>query len=90
MCAHAHPSDSQPLTPPRKGRSHLVNRCFTPKAQVYLAWFNLVASLIGLPLTIILTDEPPFILALSWYAITITALGWISAAQANREVQPDE
>jgi drug/metabolite transporter (DMT)-like permease len=66
-------------------------RCrLSPKRQVRFAWFNLIVSVIALPLTIWLTDEPPFILGLSWYAVTVTALGWISAAEANRQVQNDE
>ena len=51
-----------------------------------LAWANLWLSLIGMPLTIWLTGEPPFILGLSWYAVTVTALGHISAARANKEI----
>jgi hypothetical protein len=56
------------------------------KNMIRLAWLNLWMSLAGMPLTLWLTSEPPFILALSWYAVTVTALGHISAARANQEI----
>lgn len=57
---------------------------FNEQNMLRLAWANLVVSLVGLPITLVLTDEPPFILALSWWAITVTALGHISAARASK------
>lgn len=43
------------------------------KTRLILAWCLFWASLIGWPISIWLTDEPVFILSLSWFAITITA-----------------
>lgn len=67
-----------------------MRRLFEPHNQVRFAWVNLWASLAGLPVTVWLTDEPPVILALSWYAVTVTALGWLAAAQANQKVREDD
>lgn len=39
------------------------------------------ASLIGWPLSIWLTDEPVFILSLSWLALTITAYDVICSTE---------
>lgn len=46
----------------------------SPGARRAGAAVLVVVSLVGLPLSLLLTDEPPLILALSWLAITITAL----------------
>jgi len=43
------------------------------RARLVIAWTLFVASLLGWPLSVWLTDEPPFILSLSWLALTITA-----------------
>ena len=64
-----------------------MGRVFSTKTQLILAWVFLVASIIGWPITLITTDEPPFILSLSWLALTLTAFNWISAAEANRRVE---
>ena len=66
----------------QKGRGKLLHE----GNMLRLAWGNLWLSLVGMPLTLWLTGEPPFILALSWYAVTVTALGHISAARANQEI----
>ena len=61
-------------------------KVFHEANMLRLAWANLWLSLLGMPLTLWLTSEPPFILGLSWYAVTVTALGHISAARANQEI----
>jgi hypothetical protein len=68
--------------PRRKDRGNVLHE----GNMLRLAWANLWLSLFGMPLTLWLTREPPFILALSWYAVTVTALGHISAARANQEI----
>jgi hypothetical protein len=64
-----------------------MGKVFSTKTQLVLAWFFLVASVIGWPISLITTDEPPYILSLSWLALTLTAFNWISAAEANRRVE---
>lgn len=56
------------------------------KLLEFLGWVFLIGSLIGWPITLVTTNEPPWILSLSWLALTATALGWIAAARANRKV----
>ena len=55
-----------------------------------LAWSLLVASLIGWPLSLALTDEPPFILSLSWLAIILTALDGLWVAKLDEKQGEDE
>lgn len=43
------------------------------RGRLRLAWVMFWASLAGWPLSIVFTDEPPFILSLSWLALTLTA-----------------
>jgi hypothetical protein len=47
-----------------------------------LAWVLLIGSIIGWPVTAltVASDEPPFVLGLSWLAIILTALDglWIA------------
>lgn len=52
--------------------------------KLRLAWFSLVISFIGLPITLVaLPEEPPMILTLSWLAISYTAWDIISTADAG-------
>ncbi len=60
-------------------------RFMQPEVRLRFAWAQLILSLIGWPISLVLTDEPSFILSLSWYAITITAWDVISTTQAHRE-----
>jgi hypothetical protein len=41
--------------------------------RLKISWTLFWGSLVGWPLSIWLTDEPIFILSLSWFAITVTA-----------------
>lgn len=63
----------------------------SPKARVRLAWFLLVASLIGWPLTAltIAKSEPKVVLGLSWFAITLTALDIVLTADVRKEQDDD-
>lgn len=59
----------------------------SPAARRKLAVGLLVASIIGWPLTAltIAKDEPPVVLGLSWFAITITALDVLLTTDVRAE-----
>jgi uncharacterized membrane protein YfcA len=63
----------------------------SPRNRVRFAWVLLIGSLIGWPLTALTVaqDEPQIVLALSWLAITLTALNIILTADVRNE-QDDE
>lgn len=63
----------------------------SPRARVCLAWGLLVTSVIGWPLSALTLarDEPQFILGLSWFAITLTALDVLFTSDVRKE-QDDE
>ena len=63
----------------------------SPKARVRLAWFLLVASVLGWPLTAltIARTEPPVVLGLSWFAITLTALDVLFTSDVRKEQEDD-
>jgi uncharacterized membrane protein YfcA len=66
----------------------------THRLEVALAWVLLAGSLIGWPLSALTVarDEPPFILGLSWLAITLTAMDLLKSSRVHRDQQdtPDE
>jgi hypothetical protein len=68
-----------------------MNAIFSPRAQLYFAWVLLIGSLIGWPLSqfTVASNEPPFILGLSWFAVVLGAWNTIVATQVNKEVTPD-
>jgi hypothetical protein len=47
-------------------------------------WALLAGTIIGWPLSLIFTDEPPFILSLSWLALTLTATDIIFTASLKK------
>lgn len=57
------------------------------KIRVKAAWTLLFACLIGWPLSALTlaSEEPPFILGLSWLAIILTSLDLISTNQVKRD-----
>lgn len=63
----------------------------SPTTRVRLAWFLLVASIIGWPLSAITfaAEEPPTVLGLSWFAITLTALDVLFTADVRRNQEGD-
>lgn len=63
----------------------------SPKARRNAAWVLVVAVIIGWPLSqfTVAADEPPFVLALSWLAILLTALDIVATAD-TREQQDDQ
>lgn len=54
---------------------------------VALGWVLLVGSLIGWPLCQfwLAKDEPPVVLALSWFAITLTAADILATTHVKQE-----
>lgn len=61
------------------------------KLRIYAAWTLLIGACIGWPLSqlTIASEEPPFILGLSWLAIILTALDLLST-QDVRDKQGGE
>jgi uncharacterized membrane protein YfcA len=57
------------------------------RVEVALAWFLLVGSLVGWPLSALTwaRDEPQFILGLSWLAITLTAMDLLKTSRVHRD-----
>lgn len=57
------------------------------KARIILAWILLVGSLIGWPVSMftVAKDEPPFVLSLSWLAITLAAAELLTSSQVHRD-----
>lgn len=62
------------------------------RAEIWLAWVLLVASLIGWPLSALTwaRHEPQFILGLSWLAITLTAMDLLKNSRAHRDIKQEE
>lgn len=63
----------------------------SPTTRVRLAWFLLVASVLGWPLSALTfaSEEPPTVLGLSWFAITLTALDVLFTADVRRNQEDD-
>jgi hypothetical protein len=58
-----------------------------PRNRVRLAWFLLVLSLVGWPVSALTfaSKEPMTVLGLSWLAITLTALDVLLTADVRKE-----
>ena len=61
------------------------------RLEVALAWALLIGSLIGWPLSALTVakDEPPFILGLSWFAITLTAMDLLKTSRVHKDTTSD-
>lgn len=61
------------------------------KLRVGGAWALLIASLVGWPVSAftVAAHEPPFILALSWLAISLTALDILSTQDVRSKQDKD-
>jgi ribose/xylose/arabinose/galactoside ABC-type transport system permease subunit len=61
------------------------------RARTIAAWVLLIGSAIGWPVSMVTvaSDEPPFVLSLSWLAILIEAASLLTASQV-RENQQDQ
>jgi hypothetical protein len=57
------------------------------RLEVAFAWVLLVGTLIGWPVSALTwaKDEPPFILGLSWFAITLTAADLLKTSRVHRD-----
>jgi len=62
-----------------------------PKWRVRGAWVLLVGSLVGYPVSAmtIARSEPPVVLGLSWFAITLTAADLLSTQQVHKKQQDE-
>ncbi len=61
------------------------------KIEVRAAWIMLVGSLILWPISAVswAKDEPPFVLGLSWFAITLTALDLLKTSRVHKDQGSD-
>jgi hypothetical protein len=59
------------------------------RAEVGLAWALLIGSLVLWPVSMFTwaKDEPPFILSLSWLALTLTAMDLLKSSRVHRDVE---
>lgn len=59
----------------------------TRRLEVIVALVLLVGSLIGWPLSAltVAASEPPFVLGLSWFAITLTAADLLKTSRVHRD-----
>lgn len=57
------------------------------KVEVWLAGVLLVLSILGWPISALTfaKDEPPTVLGLSWFAITLTAADYFKTARAHKD-----
>lgn len=60
-------------------------RRVSPHARLVIGEWLFDLSLIGCPLSVWLTDEPPTILILSWLAVTFTAMDIVQTADVRNE-----
>lgn len=61
------------------------------KIEVWAAVVLLVVSLIGWPVSALTfaSEEPPVVLGLSWFAITLTALDLLKTSRVHRDQKDD-
>lgn len=64
-----------------------INPDVLHKAEVIMAWSLLLGSLVGWPITALTLakDEPQFILGLSWFAITLTAMDLLKTSRVHKD-----
>lgn len=55
------------------------------ETRLGIAWAQFWVAWIGWPLSLAITDEPPFILSLSWWAIIATAWDTINTTELKKE-----
>lgn len=63
-----------------------------PRIRLYGAWALLVASLILWPVSMVTfaRNEPPVVLSLSWFAITLTALDIVGTQDVRKQQEGAE
>jgi len=61
------------------------------KAKIIFAWVLLVITLVFWPLSLftLAKDEPPFVLSLSWLALTLTAVDILFTAYVSKKQDED-
>lgn len=57
----------------------------SPRNRLRISWVIIALTLIGWPLSLLVLDEPPVILSLSWLALTITALDVVATSDVSAE-----
>lgn len=59
------------------------------KARIVAAWVILITAIIGWPVSqlTVAKHEPPFILALSWLAIILTALDVLQTTNVRKDTE---
>jgi hypothetical protein len=62
-----------------------LDRLRDPKLHMRAAAVFVVACVVGWPLSLVLTDEPPLILSLSWLALIIPAIGLLLTAKVEKQ-----
>jgi hypothetical protein len=62
-----------------------------PKVRLYVAWTLLVGSLVLWPVSMFTfaKEEPPVVLSLSWFAITLTAADLVATSDVRKEQEGD-
>jgi hypothetical protein len=62
------------------------------KTEVWLAGALLVLSILGWPISALTfaKGEPPTVLGLSWFAITLTAADYFKNARAHKDQEEDQ
>jgi hypothetical protein len=67
----------------------ILGKILGTKTRIIVGWIMFVGSLIGWPMTIWLTDEPRFILSLSWLAIVLEAWNMVQIAEVDADVETE-
>lgn len=70
----------------------MIKKLMSPDFRVKMAWILFFASLILWPITTftLASSEPPFVLGLSWFAITLTAWDIICTSDVRKEQENGE
>lgn len=60
--------------------------------EYWLAWIGFYASLVLWPVSMLTwaSEEPPFILSLSWLALTLTLWDIVKTSRVDKEVDDDD
>lgn len=63
-----------------------------PETRVRCALATIIVTLIAWPLSMFTfaKDEPPFVLSLSWLAITLTAVDVLATSHVSKEQDEDD
>lgn len=67
----------------------MLDRLRSPRLHKRAAAIFVIVCLIGWPLSLAFTSEPPLILSLSWLALIIPACGLLLTARVEEEQESD-